>query len=110
MGLRDRLQDARKKTADLAQDTRQKSAELAEDAKRRGGDLTDNARQRTADLASAHSAQMHEAVEKVAAAADQRTGGKYTEKIEKAGTRANDLTARLAANAKDSDTPGGSDR
>jgi DNA-binding protein H-NS len=39
--------------------------------------------------------QIHDAVEKVATAADQRTGGKYSERIQKAGAKADSLVESL---------------
>ena len=40
------------------------------------------------DTAAEHKDQIHEAVEKAEAAADQRTGGKYHDQIEKAAAKA----------------------
>jgi hypothetical protein len=42
-----------------------------------------------------HSDQIHSAVEKATAAADQRTGGKYSERIHKAGAKADGLVHSL---------------
>lgn len=42
-----------------------------------------------------HSDQIHGAVEKAAAAADQRTGGKYSERIQKVGAKADGLVQSL---------------
>jgi len=39
--------------------------------------------------------QIHNAVEKAAAVADERTGGKYSERIQKAGAKADDLLDSL---------------
>jgi DNA-binding protein H-NS len=47
------------------------------------------------DTVAEHSDQIHEAVGKAAAAADQRTGGKYTERIQKAGAKADELVHAL---------------
>jgi hypothetical protein len=44
-----------------------------------------------------HSEKLHEAVEKVAATADERTGGKYHERIQKAGAKAGSLVDGLVA-------------
>lgn len=53
-----------------------------------------------------HSDQIHSAVEKVAATADKSTGGKYTEKIQKAGSKADDLVAGIKPDAgKDAAAP-----
>jgi hypothetical protein len=43
------------------------------------------------DATAEHSDKIHEAVEKVAATADERTGGKYSERIQKAGAKAGSL-------------------
>jgi hypothetical protein len=43
---------------------------------------------RAEDSAAEHKDQIHEAVQKAEAAADQRTGGKYHEQIQTAGTKA----------------------
>jgi len=40
------------------------------------------------DATAEHSDKIHEAVEKVATTADQRTGGKYHERIQQAGAKA----------------------
>jgi hypothetical protein len=42
-----------------------------------------------------HSDQIHGAVEKATAAADQRTGGKYSERIQKVGAKADGLVQSL---------------
>jgi DNA-binding protein H-NS len=47
------------------------------------------------DTVAEHSDQIHDAVGKAAAAADQRTGGKYTERIQKAGAKADELVHSL---------------
>jgi hypothetical protein len=52
-----------------------------------------------------HSDQIHGAVEKATAAADQRTGGKYSERIQKAGAKADGLVHAL----KDSGDATGAD-
>jgi DNA-binding protein H-NS len=52
-----------------------------------------------------HSDQLHDAVGKAAAAADQRTGGKYSERIQKAGAKADELVHAL----KPTDEPAGTD-
>jgi hypothetical protein len=43
------------------------------------------------DATAEHSDKIHEAVEKVATTADERTGGKYSERIQKAGAKAGSL-------------------
>jgi hypothetical protein len=43
------------------------------------------------DATAEHSDKIHEAVEKVAATADERTGGKYSQRIQKAGAKAGSL-------------------
>jgi hypothetical protein len=48
------------------------------------------------DATAEHSDKIHEAVEKVAATADERTGGKYSERIQKAGARAGSLVDGFA--------------
>ena len=47
------------------------------------------------DAAAEHSDKINEAVEKMASTADQRTGGKYHEHIQKAGAKAGDLVEGL---------------
>jgi hypothetical protein len=48
------------------------------------------------DATAEHSDKIHEAVEKVAATADERTGGKYSERIQKAGAKAGSLVDGFA--------------
>jgi hypothetical protein len=48
------------------------------------------------DAAAEHSDKLHEAVDRVATVADQRTGGKYTERIQKVGAKAEGLVESLA--------------
>jgi|HubBroStandDraft_2_1064218.scaffolds.fasta_scaffold39204_2 DNA-binding protein H-NS len=50
------------------------------------------------DAVVERSDQIHNAVEKAAAVADQRTGGKYSERIQKAGAKADDLVDSLKEN------------
>jgi DNA-binding protein H-NS len=45
-------------------------------------------RKKTEDAAVEHKEQIHEAVQKAEAAADERTGGKYHEQIQTAGAKA----------------------
>ncbi|HTD57757.1 MAG TPA: antitoxin [Solirubrobacteraceae bacterium] len=47
------------------------------------------------DTAVEHKDQIHQAVEKAEATADQRTGGKYHEQIQKAGAKADNLVDGL---------------
>jgi DNA-binding protein H-NS len=47
------------------------------------------------DAAVERSEQIHDAVEKVATTADQRTGGKYSEHIQKVGAKADSLVESL---------------
>jgi hypothetical protein len=47
------------------------------------------------DATAEHSDKIHEAVEKVATTADQRTGGKYHERIQQAGAKAGSLVDSL---------------
>jgi hypothetical protein len=48
------------------------------------------------DATAEHSDKIHEAVEKAAATADERTGGKYSERIQKAGAKASSLVDGIA--------------
>jgi len=64
------------------------------------------------DATAEHSDKIHEAVEKAAATADERTGGKYTERIHKAGAKAGSLVDGFAGSeqrpdASSADTPSG---
>jgi DNA-binding protein H-NS len=52
-------------------------------------------RTKATDATVERSEQIHEAVEKVAATADQRTGGKYSEHIQKVGAKADSLVEGL---------------
>jgi hypothetical protein len=54
------------------------------------------------DAVVEHSEQIHSAVEKAATVADQRTGGKYREHIQKVGAKAGGLVESL----KDSEETG----
>ena len=47
-----------------------------------------------------HSDKIHDAVEKVATTADKTTGGKYTDKIQKAGTKADTLVSGIGADGE----------
>jgi hypothetical protein len=57
------------------------------------------------DAASEHNEQIRGAIQKAAASADQKTGGKYSEKIQQAGTKADAFVGSL----KDTATPAESD-
>jgi DNA-binding protein H-NS len=50
---------------------------------------------RAEDSAAEHEDQIHEAVQKAEAAADQKTGGEYHDEIQKAGTKADALIDNL---------------
>jgi gas vesicle protein len=52
------------------------------------------------DTASEHKEQIQEAVQKVQSTADQRTGGRYSEQIQKVGAKAQTLVDRLEDPAK----------
>lgn len=56
------------------------------------------------DAVSERSEQIHGAVEKAAEVADQRTGGKYSERIQKAGAKADSLVESLKK-SDESDAP-----
>lgn len=47
------------------------------------------------DAAAGHSDQIRGAIQKAATTADQKTGGKYSEKIEQAGAKADSLVGGL---------------
>jgi hypothetical protein len=55
------------------------------------------------DATAEHSDKIHEAVEKVAATADERTGGKYSERIQKAGAKAGSLVDDFAGSEQQPD-------
>jgi hypothetical protein len=64
------------------------------------------------DATAEHSDKIHEAVEKAAATADERTGGKYSERIQKAGAKAGSLVdgftgAEQRPDASSASTPSG---
>jgi hypothetical protein len=63
------------------------------------------------DATAEHSDKIHEAVEKATATADERTGGKYSERIHKAGAKAGSLVDGFAGSerpdAPSADTPSG---
>jgi vacuolar-type H+-ATPase subunit E/Vma4 len=53
--------------------------------------------------AAEHSEQIHAAVEKVATTADQKTGGKYSDKIQQAGSKADGLVSDFAGSSADTE-------
>jgi hypothetical protein len=55
------------------------------------------------DATVEHSDKIHEAVEKAAAAADERTGGKYSERIQKAGAKATSMVDGFAGSEQPAD-------
>src|SRR5271156_1083601 len=52
-------------------------------------------RTKAVDATAEHSEKIHETVEKVATTADQRTGGKYHERIQQAGAKAGSFVDSL---------------
>lgn len=58
------------------------------------------------DTVAEHSDQIHDAVGKAAAVADQRTGGKYTERIQKAGAKADELVHSLKPEGEQAEDTG----
>jgi ABC-type transporter Mla subunit MlaD len=58
------------------------------------------------DTVAEHSDQLHDAVGKAAAAADQHTGGRYSERIQKAGTKAGELVDSLKPTDESAGTEG----
>ena len=58
------------------------------------------------DTAVEHKDQIGEAVQKAAATADQRTGGKYREQIQKAGAKAERVLDGLGETEQDAADPG----
>jgi hypothetical protein len=59
------------------------------------------------DATAEHSDKIHEAVEKAAATADERTGGKYSERIQKAKAKAGSLVDDFAGSEQRPDAPSG---
>jgi hypothetical protein len=57
-------------------------------------------RKKTEDAAVEHKEQIHQAVQKAGAAADERTGGKYHEQIRKAGAKADAFVDSLEEGEK----------
>jgi hypothetical protein len=60
-------------------------------------DRLKNLTKRAEDSAAEHKDQIHEAVQKAEAAADERTGGRYHDQIQKAGTKADAFIDNLKA-------------
>jgi DNA-binding protein H-NS len=58
-------------------------------------DRLKNLRKRAEDSAVEHKDQIHEAVQKAEAAADEKTGGKYHDQIQEAGSKADALVDSL---------------
>jgi DNA-binding protein H-NS len=58
-------------------------------------DRLKNLTKKAEDAAAEHKDQIHEAVQKAETAADQRTGGKYHDQIQKAGAKADALVDNL---------------
>jgi MT0933-like antitoxin protein len=86
MGLSDRLREAAKKAEEAASG----AARKAEGA------------------ASEHKDQIRDAVQKAGSAADQRTGGKYSSKIEGASAKADALIEKIADPEQPDAATGGS--
>ena len=63
-----------------------------------------NLTKKAEDAAAEHQDQIHQAVEKAEAAADQQTGGKYHDQIQKAGAKADVFVDGLKP-AEPPDTP-----
>ena len=57
-------------------------------------------RTKAEDAVVEHKDQIQQTVQKVGAAADQRTGGKYSEQIHKAGAKASGLVDGLAEDSR----------
>jgi hypothetical protein len=73
-------------------------------------DRLKNLTKKAEDTAAEHTNQIHQAVQKVEAAADQRTGGKYHDKIEKAGAKADAMADRLEHSHAEAPAQGASTR
>jgi len=59
------------------------------------------------DAAAEHSDQIRGAIQKAASTADQKTGGRYSEKIEQVGTKADTFVGGLKEPAKPADAEEG---
>jgi hypothetical protein len=66
-------------------------------------------RSKAEDAVVEHKDQIQQTVAKVGSAADQRTGGKYTEKIQKAGGKAAGFMESLEKDAKEPEPPNAAD-
>lgn len=62
-------------------------------------------RSRAAETAVEHGDKLHDAVQKVTSAADARTGGRYSEHIQKAGAAADGLVESLKREAPPGNSP-----
>lgn len=69
-------------------------------------DRLNELRTKAQETVAEHSDQLHDAVGKATAAADQRTGGKYSERIQKAGAKADELVHALKPTDEPADTDG----
>jgi ElaB/YqjD/DUF883 family membrane-anchored ribosome-binding protein len=65
---------------------------------------------KTEDAAVEHKEQIHQAVQKAEAAADERTGGKYHEQIQKAGAKADAFVDGLKESEDQAASNGNVDR
>ena len=71
--------------------------------------LTDrlkNLTKKAEDTAAEHTDQLHQAVQKAETAADQRTGGKYHDKIAKVGDKADAYLDTLKPDETQAESPG----
>jgi DNA-binding protein H-NS len=66
-------------------------------------------RRKTEDTAVEHREQIHQAVQKAEAAADDRTGGKYHEQIQKAGAKAEGFVDGLKESGQQEASKGNAD-
>jgi ElaB/YqjD/DUF883 family membrane-anchored ribosome-binding protein len=73
------------------------------------GDTLKGFRKKAEDAAVEHKDQIHEAVQKAEVAADQRTGGKYHDRIQQAAGKVDTFVEELDANdgKAAADEPGG---
>jgi ElaB/YqjD/DUF883 family membrane-anchored ribosome-binding protein len=69
-------------------------------------DRLKNLTKRAEDSAVEHKDQIHEAVQRAETAADERTGGKYHEQIQKAGAKADAFIDNLKPTDAEPDTGG----
>lgn len=61
------------------------------------GDRLKDLQRKAEDAAAEHKDQIKQTVQKASEAADQHTGGKYSERIQKLSERAGELTDRLGS-------------